>query len=63
MRRHVVKTELIYEDDGMCREFEATVVSCGQTGERYAVELDRTAFFPEGGGQDADTGLLGQMRV
>ena len=29
----------------------------------WAVELDRTAFFPEGGGQSADTGWLGGGRV
>ena len=29
----------------------------------YAVELDRTAFFPEGGGQYADTGKLKDAKV
>lgn len=53
-------------------QFDAQVLSCapapeelcrGRKGKLYAVELDRTAFFPEGGGQYADTGALGGVRV
>ncbi len=53
-------TVLIYETDGMCVEFEAIVTGSGtdpETGRDYVI-LDRTAFFPGGGGQLCDTGEL-----
>ncbi len=51
------ETTLLYETDGMRTGFEATVISSGED-KGYYVILDRTAFFPEGGGQQADTGEL-----
>ena len=48
----------IYEQKGETLSFEATVISSEQTAGGYAAELDRTAFFPGGGGQSADTGVL-----
>ena len=48
----------IYEQRGETLSFEATVISSEQTAGGYAAELDRTAFFPGGGGQSADTGVL-----
>lgn len=56
-------TEKLYDLDSHLREFTARVISCEQDGKRWAVRLDRTAFFPEGGGQAADTGFLGSARV
>ena len=56
-------TERLYETDGACREFTASVLSCAPAKDGYAVRLDRTAFFPEGGGQYADTGTLGAAQV
>jgi misacylated tRNA(Ala) deacylase len=47
-------TELLYLTDGYLREFTATVVDITEDG----VVLDRTAFYPEGGGQPSDTGAL-----
>jgi Ser-tRNA(Ala) deacylase AlaX len=47
-------TELLYLTDCYLREFEATVEAV--KGERVA--LDRTAFYPGGGGQPADRGML-----
>ena len=38
-------------------------VSEGSGQDVFEVELDRTAFFPEGGGQYADTGVLGEVKV
>jgi misacylated tRNA(Ala) deacylase len=50
------RTELIYLGDAYRREFDAAVVALDT--ERNAVALDRTAFFPTGGGQPHDTGEL-----
>jgi misacylated tRNA(Ala) deacylase len=47
-------TELLYQHDAYLARFEATVVDALADG----VVLDRTAFFPGGGGQPADTGTL-----
>ena len=57
-------TQKLYEACGSLFAFDATVLSCEPAEEgHYAVVLDRTAFFPEGGGQYADTGKLGGVRV
>jgi len=47
-------TELLYQTDAYLRSFEAAVVEAGEA----AVTLDRTAFYPGGGGQPGDTGWL-----
>ena len=48
-------TELLYQTDSYLREFEANVVAVNEEG---AVALDRTAFYPGGGGQPCDLGAL-----
>ena len=45
------------------REFDAQVISCQQEGDRWKVELDRTAFYPTSGGQPHDLGNLGGVAV
>jgi alanyl-tRNA synthetase len=58
------KTKRLYYHDSRLLEFEARVISLSQTGDgQIAVILDRTAFYPTGGGQPADTGTLGDARV
>ena len=56
-------TEKLYYNDPYLRRFTATVVACEETKGGWAVELDATAFYPEGGGQSADHGTLGDARV
>ena len=56
-------TEKLYEVDSYVQSFTAQVVSCTPVPGGFAVVLDRTAFFPEGGGQPCDTGRLGGARV
>lgn len=51
-------TEQLYYQDSYIKEFEAVVLSCIPKGNKFEAVLDRTAFFPEGGGQEADTGVL-----
>ena len=58
-----MKTKKLYESDGMLARFPARVLSCRPYENGYAAVLDRTAFFPEGGGQTADTGTIGSARV
>jgi len=40
------------------RVFDAQIVGCEARGKRFATRLDRTAFYPGGGGQLCDTGAL-----
>ena len=56
-------TQKIYEADPYVQNFTAQVLSCTPAQGGFAVVLDRTAFFPEGGGQPCDTGTLGAARV
>ena len=57
-------TERLYYHDSRLLEFEARVTSLSETDDgQIAVTLDRTAFYPTGGGQPTDTGTLGDARV
>jgi alanyl-tRNA synthetase len=57
-------TERLYYHDSRLVEFDAHVVSLSELDDgQIAVTLDRTAFYPTGGGQPTDTGTLGDARV
>ena len=56
-------TEKLFYNDPFLKEFTATVLSCEEGKNGWAVTLDRTAFYPEGGGQPADFGTLGAVKV
>ncbi|MGQ9490886.1 MAG: alanyl-tRNA editing protein [Anaerolineae bacterium] len=53
-----MKTTRLYYVDPYLREFTAHIVAQTAIGGRPALALDRTAFYPTGGGQPHDTGLL-----
>lgn len=59
----MAETRKLYYENGACLQFCATVLSCVPTDGNFAVTLDATAFYPEGGGQPADRGALGGARV
>lgn len=56
-------TEKLYYKDSYMSNFTASVLKCRAYDGGFAVFLDRTAFFPEGGGQSADTGSIGTAHV
>lgn len=62
----MLETEKLFYQDSHLSEFEAEVLACekkeGKEG-LFQIVLDRTAFFPEGGGQPADTGFLNQVAI
>ena len=56
-------TQKLYYDSPKLASCTARVLSCGPAENGFAVVLDRTVIFPEGGGQPADTGFIGGARV
>lgn len=56
-------TERLFYQDSWMREFCGKVLECRSCEDGFQVRLDRTVFYPEGGGQPWDTGYLNQVRV
>ena len=58
-----METRKLYYEDAHLRSFSARVVCCEPTENGYYVNLDATAFYPEGGGEACDLGTLGGVKV
>ena len=58
-----METRKLYYEDCHLFAFSAVVLSCEKAEKGYEVILDATAFYPEGGGQACDLGVLGGVRV
>ena len=58
-----MEVKKLYYEDSHLREFTATVTGCCEVKGGWAVTLDATAFYPTGGGQECDLGVLGGANV
>ncbi len=56
-------TKRLFDENAYIKNFKAHVLSCVRSEKGWATVLDQTAFFPEGGGQDGDTGFIAGVRI
>ena len=54
-------TEKLYYKDGYLKEFTANIMEYTKEDNKHSVVLDRTAFFPGGGGQWCDLGYIAEL--
>ncbi len=58
-----METRKLYYEDCHLRSFSAVVTGCEKSEKGWLVTLDATAFYPEGGGEAPDLGVLGGVNV
>ncbi len=58
-----MNTEKLYYKDPHLMQFDAEVLSCTPQADAFLIVLDKTAFYPEGGGQPCDKGTLNGISV
>lgn len=58
-----MRTERLYNDDSYLKEFDAKIIEVVPYEDKYGIVLDRTAFYPLGGGQPCDIGYLNDADV
>ena len=61
---NLIRSQALYYEDPYCIEFKATIKDVAPNPDgSYAITLDQTYFYPTGGGQDHDTGTIGESQV
>lgn len=58
-----MSTEKLFYEDQYIKEFKANIIEIKEKDNKYLVLLDKTAFFPGGGGQATDTGVIDNINV
>lgn len=58
-----MKTTRLYQQDRYIKEWDAQITSIAEDDGSLIVTLDKSAFFPEGGGQSCDLGMMGDYEV
>lgn len=53
----------LYENNSLLKSCQAVVTACTESKGKYLIELDQTVFFPEGGGQLSDKGIISDAKV
>lgn len=56
-------SEKLYYKSAYIKEFDAVVTECRETEKGAVIKLDKTAFYPEGGGQPCDLGTINGIEV
>ena len=56
-------TDKLYYQNAYSTKFKGTVLSCEKSKEGYHIVLNQTLFYPEGGGQPGDKGMIGEVSV
>lgn len=56
-------TEKMYNNNPYLKEWEAEILDIKEEEDKYLILLDRTAFYPEGGGQPSDRGYIDDVQV
>ena len=56
-------TQPVYLTDSYKKELKTSVVSCEKKGDHWEIVLDKTIFYPQGGGQPSDKGKIGNAHV
>lgn len=62
-QKELFKLEKLFYENTYQKEFTAEIINMLEKDNKYHIELDKTCFYPEGGGQPSDTGYINSIPV